>query len=120
MLKYTGIKIELFTNMSMHDFVEQAKHGGITMAARRYFKANNPQCNNFNPKKPRTWLSYVDANNFYGWAMSQYLPTGNYKWEYSEKFLKDPDNNQNVLNSILNKKADASRGCLLEFDGHFP
>jgi len=35
-LKYTGVKIELFTegNMPMHDFAEAAKCGGITMACR--------------------------------------------------------------------------------------
>ncbi|CAG8838984.1 24555_t:CDS:1, partial [Cetraspora pellucida] len=27
MLKMTGVKIELFTDMAMHDFIEKAKHG---------------------------------------------------------------------------------------------
>ncbi|GBB98224.1 hypothetical protein RclHR1_31740002 [Rhizophagus clarus] len=26
------------------------------------------------------WLLYLDANNLYGWAMSQYLPTGGFRW----------------------------------------
>ena len=33
----------------------------------------------FDPSKPTTWISYVDANNLYGWAMCQYLPIGGYK-----------------------------------------
>jgi len=41
MLKKTGVKIKLFTDMSMHDFVEKAKRGGISKACKRYFKANN-------------------------------------------------------------------------------
>ena len=38
MLKKTGVKIELFTDMSMHDFIEKAKRGGISKACKRYFK----------------------------------------------------------------------------------
>ena len=53
MLKNTGIEIELFTDISMHDFVEKAKRGGIAMAMHRYFKANNPKMgNDFDPSQP--------------------------------------------------------------------
>ncbi|CAG8731227.1 4503_t:CDS:1, partial [Ambispora leptoticha] len=92
MLKMTGVKIELFTDMAMHDFIEKAKRGGIAMAGHRYFKANNPKIGKaFNPSKPTTWILYVDANNLYGWAMSQYLPIGNYQWEGRQgHFKNDP------------------------------
>ena len=43
MLKMTRVKIELFTDMFMHDFIEKAKRGGIAIACKRYFKANNPK-----------------------------------------------------------------------------
>lgn len=94
--------------MEMHDFAEKVKRGGITMACRRYLKANNPKCKNFDMRQLKTWLSYVNANNLYGWAMSQYLPIGNYKWEYSDEFLKDSENNKKVLNTILKKRKDTS------------
>ena len=52
MLKYTGIEIELFTDITMHDFVEKAKRGGIAMACYRYFEANNPKIGeDFDPSK---------------------------------------------------------------------
>ena len=34
----------------------------------------------YNEKAPSKYIMYLDANNLYGWAMSQYLPTGNFKW----------------------------------------
>ena len=30
--------------------------------------------NDYDPKKQSTFLSYLDMNNLYGWAMSEYLP----------------------------------------------
>ncbi|CAG8495371.1 24576_t:CDS:1 [Cetraspora pellucida] len=53
--KIIEVKIELFTDMSMHDFIEDTKHESIVIASYRYFKANNPKMNKaFNPSKPTT------------------------------------------------------------------
>lgn len=46
----------------------------------RYAKANNHTTPDFNENKPNTWLVYQDCNNLYGWAMSQYMPFGEFKW----------------------------------------
>ena len=35
-------------------------------------------------------MMYLDANNLYGWAMSQHLPTGGFKW-LSEKEIDKVD-----------------------------
>ena len=34
----------------------------------------------FNPENPSKYLVYLDANNLYGWAMSEPLPTKRFKW----------------------------------------
>ncbi|CAH3131267.1 unnamed protein product [Porites lobata] len=34
----------------------------------------------YNPEKSSKYIHYLDANNLYGWAMSQCLPTGGFKW----------------------------------------
>ena len=36
--------------------------------------------NKFDDSKPSTYITYLDANNLYGWAMSQSLPTHGFKW----------------------------------------
>ena len=37
---------------------------------KRYSKANNEYLNDKDPKKPSTFISYLDMNNLYGWAIS--------------------------------------------------
>ena len=34
----------------------------------------------YNKDEPSKYIMYLDANNPYEWAMSQYLPTGGFKW----------------------------------------
>ena len=83
-LKCTGIKLELLTDPDMLLMFEQRIRGGITQAVRKYYAANNPYMGDrFDPNEDTTYLQYdLDANNLYGWAMSQPLPTGGFKWVY--------------------------------------
>ena len=75
-LKHTGIKLELLTDPDMLLMFEQLIRGGITQAVRKYTAANNPYMGDkFDPNEDTTYLQYIDANNLYGWAMSQPLPT---------------------------------------------
>ena len=36
--------------------------------------------NDYDPKKSSTFISYLDMNNLYCWAMSEYLPYEGFKW----------------------------------------
>ena len=59
---------------------EKAKRGGISqVCSKRYPKANNKYLPDFSPDKPTSYFMYFDANNLYGWAMSQSQPNGNFK-----------------------------------------
>jgi hypothetical protein len=82
MLKMTNTKIECFREgqEDMLDMIEKNMRGGISMISNRYAKANNKHMASFNPEDPSSYIMYLDANNLYGWAMSQYLPVGNYQW----------------------------------------
>ena len=80
MLKMTNIKLELMTDIDMFQFIEKGMRGGTSYIANRYGEANNKYMKTYNKKAPSKYIMYLDANNLYGWAMSQYLPTGNFKW----------------------------------------
>ena len=80
-LKHTGIRLELLTDPDMLLMFEHGIRGGITQAVHRYTSANNPYMGEkFNPKEETSYLQYLDANNLYGWVMSQPLPTGGFRW----------------------------------------
>ena len=66
--------------MDMHLFIEKGMHGGISMVSKRYAKANNPHTSDYGPKKETNYIMDYDANNLYGWAMSQPLPYSDFKW----------------------------------------
>ena len=79
-LKHTGIKLELLTDPDMLLMFERGNRGGITQAVHKYTSANNKYMGvRFDTKSESSYLQYLDANNLYGWAMSQPLPTGGFK-----------------------------------------
>ena len=48
--------------------------------AKRYANANNKYMNDYSRKTQSTFISYLDMNNLYGWAISEYLPCCKFKW----------------------------------------
>ena len=86
MIKMTGVKLEKVSDINMYFFIEKELRGRISYIAKRYSKANNKYMKNYDPTKPSIYISYLDLNNSYGWAVSRYLPYGGLKW------LKNLDN----------------------------
>ena len=54
---------------------------------------------NYNKNIELSYIEYLDANNLYGWAMSQKLPANDFKWlkkelsKFNEDFIKNYDEN---------------------------
>ena len=65
--------------------------------------------NDYDPKKPSTFTSYLDMNNLYGWAMSECLPYGGFKW------LKKVDEFD-----VMSVSEKYPIGCFLEVDLKYP
>ena len=69
---------------------EKGIRGGITQAVKRYVKANNKYMKDlYNPDEESMYLQYLDANNLYGWAMIQKLPTHGFLWKEAEDFTPE-------------------------------
>ena len=59
---------------------ERGIRGGISHISKRYAVVNNKYMKDYNPNEESTYIQYLDANNLYGWAMSQQLPTHGFSW----------------------------------------
>ena len=86
MLKLTDIILKLITDIDVYQMVETGLRGGVNYIANRYSKPNNKYLNDYDKNKDSSYLMYLDANNLYGWAMSQPLPTGRFKWLKEDKW----------------------------------
>ena len=81
------------------------------MVSKRHAKANNHLVDGYNPEKPSSQILHLDANNLYGWAMSQPLPTGAFRWE---------EDCEQLAKIIADHPADDQAGFILEVDLEYP
>ena len=80
-LKKTKVKLELLTDNDMLLMVEEGIRGRMCHAIHRYATANYKYMKNYDEKEESSYNQYLDANNLYGWAMSQKLPVSGFKRE---------------------------------------
>ena len=111
-LKKNEVSLELLTDIDMLLMVEEGIRGGMCQAVYRYAKANNKYMKNYDKSIKSSYIEYLDANNLYGWAMSQKLPVDGFKWvkdlsKFNESFIKNYDENND-------------KGYILEVDVEYP
>ena len=92
--------------------VDKGIRGGICHAIHRYVKANNKYMKSYDENEESSFLEYLDANNLYGWAMSEPLPANGFDWvedlsKIDEDFIKNYDK-------------DSDKGYILEVDVKYP
>ena len=103
---------ELLTDIDMLLMVGKGIRGGKCHAILRYAKTNNKYMKNYDKNKESSYIQYLDANNLYGWEMSQKLLADGVKWKKNMlKFNKD---------FIKNYDEDSAKEYSLEVDVKYP
>ncbi len=103
MLKFTEIELDLISDPDMYLMVESGIRGGISTITKRYAKADNKHTKGYDKNQTSVYIPYLDANNLYGWAMSEPQPHKNFKWMNADE--------------LKNWK---SKPCILEVDLEYP
>ena len=116
-LKITGQHLELLSDYDMLMMFERGIRGGITHISKRYAEANNKYMKNYDPEKKSTFIQYLDANNLYGWAMSQNLPTHGFKWMKDITLEKVYEILDKINCSMSN---NGKKGYIFEVDLEYP
>ena len=87
-LKKTGVKLELLTDYDMILMIEKGIRGGICQATHRYAEVDNKYMKNYDKSNESSYIEYLDANDLYGWTMSQKLPVKGFKLVKQKKLSK--------------------------------
>lgn len=111
MLKTTGVKLELLTDIDMIHFLRKSIRGGICHCSTRKAFANNTFFSDYDHTKPTSYIMYLDATNLYGYSMSQYLPISEFNW-VSQTEIETLD--------IKNVSDYSDYGYILEVDMLYP
>ena len=111
-LKKTEVELELITDTDMLLMVEKGIRGGICHAILRYAKANSKCMMDYNKDEEESFLQYNDANNVYGFAISEPLLVDGFERmedlsKIDEDFIKNYDEN-------------SDKGYMLEVDVEYP
>ena len=80
------------------------------MVSKRYAKASNPLVEGYDQRKVTNYITYLDANNLYRWAMSLLLPKSGFNWKRV----------MSTEEQIMKMKEHSKKRRILEVDLEYP
>jgi len=70
-LRHTDVELDLITDPDAYLLIENSIRGGMATISNRYSKANNPYLEGYDESKPTTYITYLDANNYFVWTCAE-------------------------------------------------
>ena len=107
MLNIAKVEFKLISDADMHSFLQKGMRGGVCYISKRYSNASKKFLQLYYSKQSQH-VQYFDANNFYGYALHNFLPTGGFRWIDPKEF----DSNKYSSNS--------RKGCILDVFLEYP
>lgn len=112
MLFKTNVKLELLDDIDMYLFFEKGIRGGQSVIFQKHAEANNKYMSNYEKNKESSYISYLDANNLYGWSMSKKLPIDGFEWIENIEAIN--------MDFIENYDFNCDKGYTLDVDLSYP
>ena len=112
-LRITHVSVELITDIDMHHYIENSIRSGFSMITTRYARINARTLPAYDASLPNVNLIYLDANNLYGWAMYQPLPTHGFR-------ILQLDEIEALTVEVGELPDDAEDGYIFEVDFSYP
>ena len=124
------IELEQILDINKLSFFKDMIRGGPSFISKRYSKANNIYCEDYDETKPYIYIDYLDMNNLYGGAMKQPLPFGEI-YKISDRRIDLYNKNNNLIWAHFpNYEIDPTakninpntiyKGCCLDVDLEIP
>ena len=107
----TIIELDLIHDIDMHLFIKKGMRGGISYITKRHSGTNNKYMECYDSSEESKYITYLDANSLYEWAMKQPLPYKDFEW-LNQKEIDKFDVNLIDKNSFI--------GYILEADLEYP
>ena len=114
-LRYSEEKIELLTDLEMHQMLESSIRGGLaSIGSPRYVKANHPNLpdQHYEADSTKSYIHFFDFNGLYTSVMKNHkLPTFGFRWLSDREVERfDP----------MSVAPDSDHGYIIECDLDYP
>ena len=107
-LNVKEVGLEVIPDPDLYILFKDRMRRAVSYIYNRYSKASNKYLKSYDQKQESKCITYLDASNVCGYAMSKFLPTSCFK-------LRDPK--EFGLNKYT---SNSSKGCVLEVDLEYP